>query len=104
MRYSSIKLVVAAASCLAMAPAAFAASADDYKAAAAKAEAAIKDAHAIRNEWTTTQDEMKAAKKAADAGNFDEAVKHAQEAEALARVSVEQAKEQKKLWPEAVVR
>lgn len=86
------------------ATAAFAASADDYKAAAAKAEAAVKEAHAARNEWTTTGAAMKAAKAAADAGKFDEAVKHAKEAEALANASVAQAKEQQKLWPDAVVR
>ena len=40
----------------------------------------------------------------ADAGKFDEAVKHAQEAEALANGSIAQAKEQEKLWPDAVVR
>jgi len=86
------------------ASAAFAATADDYKAAAAKAEAAIKDAHAHRNEWTTTGAAMKAAKASADAGKFDDAVKHAQEAEALANGSVAQSKEQEKLWPDAVVR
>jgi TRAP-type C4-dicarboxylate transport system substrate-binding protein len=83
---------------------AWAASADDYKAALTKAEAAMKQAHALRNEWTTTADEIKDAKKAADAGKFDEAVKHAQDAEALANASIAQAKEQEKLWPEAVIR
>ena len=84
--------------------AALAASADDYKAAHAKAEVAIKEAHALRNEWTTTAGEMKKAKAAADAGKFDEAVKHAREAEALAKASTAQAKEQKKLWMDAVIR
>jgi hypothetical protein len=82
----------------------FAASADDFKAAYAKAEAAIKQAHALKNEWTTTGKEMKAAKKAADAGKFDDAVKHAEHAEALAKASIAQAEEQKKLWKDAVVR
>ena len=83
--------------------AAFAATADDYKAAEAKADAAVKQAHALRNEWTTTADAMKAAKAAAAAGKFDEAVKHAQEAETLANASAAQSKEQEKLWPDAVV-
>jgi hypothetical protein len=83
---------------------AFAASADDFKAAYAKAEAAIKQAHALKNEWTTTAKALQEAKKAADAGNFDEAVKQAEEAEALAKGSIAQAEEQKKLWPDAVVR
>ena len=86
------------------ATAAFAASADDFKAAYEKAEAAIKQAHALKNEWTTTGAALKAAKAAADAGKFDEAVAHAQQAEALANGSIAQAKEQEKLWPEAVIR
>jgi hypothetical protein len=98
-----IRLAVLA-SVAGFATAAVAASADDYKAAAAKADAAIKQAHALKNEWTTTGAAMKAAKAAADAGKFDEAVKHAQEAEALANGSIAQAKEQEKLWPDAVVR
>jgi dipeptidyl aminopeptidase/acylaminoacyl peptidase len=86
------------------ATAAFAASADDFKAAYAKAEAANKQAGAHKNQWTTTAGALKAAKAAADASKFDEAVKHAQEAEALANASIAQAEEQKKLWPAAVVR
>jgi hypothetical protein len=84
--------------------AAWAAPADDYNAAIAKAEAAIKRAHALKNEWTTTAAALKAAKAAADAGKFDDAVAHAQQAEALANGSIAQAKEQEKLWPEAVIR
>jgi hypothetical protein len=86
------------------ATAALAASADDFKAVYAKAEAANKQAGALKNQWTTTASELKAAKKAADAGKFDDAVKLAQQAEALANASIAQAKEQEKLWPEAVVR
>ncbi len=86
------------------ATAALAASADDFKAALAKAEAADKQAHALKNEWTTTKDELKKAKAAADAGKFDDAVKLAQEAEALANASIAQAKEQETAWTQAVVR
>jgi hypothetical protein len=86
------------------ATAAFAASADDFTTAYSKAEAAIKQAHALKNEWTTTGAALKKAKAAADAGKFDEAVNHAQEAEALANGSIAQATEQKKLWKDAVVR
>jgi hypothetical protein len=103
MRQHLLKLVIAA-SCATFVTTAFAASADDYKAAEAKAEGAIKEAHALRNEWTTTTDEMKDAKKAAEAGKFDEAVEHAQEAEALAKASAAQAREQANAWPEAVIR
>jgi len=86
------------------ATAAIAASADDFKAAYAKAEAASKQALAMKTGWMTTDKELKAAKKAADAGKFDAAVKHANEAEALANASIAQAKEQEKIWMDAVVR
>ena len=104
MRIHGLTKIAVALSLATLSTAAWAASADDYKAALDKAEAAMKQAHALKNEWTTTADEIKDAKKAADAGKFDEAVKHAQDAEALANASIAQAKEQEKLWPEAVVR
>ncbi|MGN6569926.1 MAG: hypothetical protein ACTHLO_00750 [Pseudolabrys sp.] len=104
MRTCTLIGLVVAVSMTGLASGAFAASADDYKAAEAKADAAIKAAHAMHNEWTTTADAMKAAKAAAAAGKFDEAVKHAQDAETLANASVAQSKEQEKLWPDAVVR
>lgn len=84
--------------------AALAASADDFKTAYATAEAAAKQALAMKTGWLTTDKELKAAKKAADAGKFDDAVKHAKEAEALAKASIAQAEEQKKLWKDAVIR
>jgi hypothetical protein len=86
------------------ATAALAASADDFNAAYAKAEAADQQAAALKNQWTTTLAEMKAAKKAAAAGDFDTAVKLAQNAEALANASIAQAKEQATAWTKAVVR
>jgi hypothetical protein len=84
--------------------AALAASADDFKAALTKAEAANKQAVDIKNQWTTTAQALAAAKKAADAGKFDDAVKLAQHAEALANASVAQAKEQETAWTKAVIR
>jgi multidrug resistance efflux pump len=104
MRIRHLIHVAVAVSATALATAALAASADDYKAALAKADAAVKQAHALKNEWTTTGAALKAAKAAADAGKFDEAVAHAQQAEALANGSIAQAKEQEKLWPKAVIR
>ncbi len=83
---------------------AFAASADDFKAALAKAEAANKQAADIKNQWTTTGQAIAAAKKAADAGKFDDAVKLAQHAEELANASIAQAKEQETAWTKAVIR
>jgi hypothetical protein len=88
----------------AFATAAFAASADDFSAAIAKAEAANKQAGAIKNQWTTTGQAIAAAKKAAEAAKFDDAVKLAQHAEELANASIAQAKEQETAWTKAVVR
>ena len=84
--------------------AAFAASADDFKAAYAKAETVSKQALAMKAGWLTTTNELKAAKKAADAGKFDDAVKHAKKAEALANASIAQAKDEEKNWTQAVIR
>ena len=93
-----------AVSFLAFAAPAVAASADDFKAALAKAEAANKRAGEIKNQWTTTAQSIAAAKKAADGGNFDEATALAQHAEALANASIAQAKEQETLWRDAVIK
>ena len=87
-----------------LAGAAFAASEDDFKAALAKAEAADKQAQALKNQWSTTEGDLKKAKAAAAAGKFDDAMKLAQQAEALANASIAQSKEQEKLWIDAVVR
>jgi hypothetical protein len=67
----------------------------DYKAAYAAAEAANKEAGALRDQWTTTASALAAAKKAADAGDFDQAIAQAREAEALAKASVVQATSEK---------
>jgi hypothetical protein len=83
---------------------ALAASADDFKAALAKAEAADQQAGALKNQWTTTEDALKAAQAAAAAGRYDEAVKDAEQAEALANASIAQAKEQAADWRQAVIR
>jgi hypothetical protein len=81
-----------------------AAAADDFRAAFAKAEAAERQAGALKNRWTTTESELKAAQRAAAAGNYDDAVKHAQFAEALAKASIAQANEQATTWKNAVIR
>ena len=83
---------------------AFAASEADYKAAYAAAEAANKEAGQLRNQWTTTASTLAAAKKAADAGDFDTAVAAAKEAEALAKASIFQATSEKTLWKELEIR
>jgi hypothetical protein len=76
----------------------------DFKTAYAAAEAANKEAGSLRNQWTTTGNELKAAKKAADAGDFDKAIAAAKEAEALAKASELQARSEKEAWKNEVIR
>lgn len=87
-----------------LATVALAASADDFRVALAKAEATNAQAGALKNQWTATAQELKAAQVAAAAGKYDEALKDAQEAEALANASIAQAREQATAWKQAVVR
>ena len=70
----------------------------DFKAAYAAAEAANKEAAALRNQWTTTAAALTAAKKAADSGNFDQAIAESKQAEALAKASIYQAQSEKDAW------
>jgi hypothetical protein len=76
----------------------------DFKAAYAAAEAANKEAGALRNQWTTTSATLAAAKKAAEAGNFDEAIASSKEAEALAKASIFQATSEKEAWKAREIR
>ena len=104
MRTDTMVRLAVILSVVGFASAAFAASADDFKAAYAKAETAEQGAAAVKNRWTATEAALKKAKAAANAGKFDDAIKLAQHAEALANASTAQAREQEKLWPDAVVR
>jgi hypothetical protein len=83
---------------------ALAASETDFKAAYAAAEAAEKEAGQLRNQWTTTEAALAAAKKAAAAGDFDAAIAAAKEAEALAKASIFQATSEKERWKNAQIR
>jgi type II secretory pathway component HofQ len=95
-------LVVASLMWCAAAGSAFAASTQaDFDAALTAAE---KDAGALKNQWTTTEEVLAAAKKAAAAGDFDAAVAAARQAEALAKASIAQAKEQDSAWKDGVIR
>jgi hypothetical protein len=76
----------------------------DFQAALAAAEAANKEAGALKNQWTTTAQDVAAAKKAANVGYFDKAAELARSAEALARASIAQAKEQATAWRDAEIR
>jgi hypothetical protein len=81
-----------------------AASEADYNAAFAAAEAANKEAGRLRNQWTTTALALAAARKAAEAGQLDQAVKSAQDAEALAKASIFQATSEKERWKDMEIR
>ncbi len=89
---------------LCAAPALAAGSEADFKSAYAAAEAANKQAGALRDQWTTTAAALAAAKKAADSGDFDSAVASAKEAEALAKASIYQATEQRDAWKDMEIR
>jgi hypothetical protein len=77
---------------------------DEFKAAYAAADAANKEAGKLRNQWTTTAATLAAAKKSADAGEFDKATASAKEAEALAKASIFQATSEKTRWREMEIR
>ena len=101
MRGSMLKSALALASVLLIAGATSARAAGseaDFKAAYAAAEAASKEAATLRNQWTTTAAALKAAKKAADGGDFDKAIASSKEAEALAKAEIYQATSEKEAW------
>lgn len=101
------RLIVASALALSLAaaaPALAAGSESEYKAALAAAEKAEQEAGALRNQWTTTAQAIKAAQKEAAAGNFDKAAALARHAEALANASIAQSKEQATAWRRADIR
>jgi hypothetical protein len=105
MRIEMLKSIVAATLLVAGATSALAASTEaDFKAAYAAAEAANKEAGSLRNQWTTTASTLAAAKKAADSGDFDNAVAQAKEAEALAKASIFQATSEKERWKDMELR
>jgi hypothetical protein len=107
MKGSGMKIAFALAAALLISGASSALAAGseaDFKAAYAAAEAANKDAATLRNQWTTTAATLAAAKKAAEAGNFDEAIAQAKEAEAMAKASVFQATSEKDRWKDMEIR
>ena len=77
---------------------------EEFKTAYAAAGAANKEAGKLRNQWTTTASTLAAAKKAADAGEFDTAPASARETEALAKASIFQATSEKTRWKEMEIR
>jgi len=76
----------------------------EFKAAYAAAEAADKEAGRLRNQWTVTAAALAAAKRAADKGDFDQAISSAKEAEAMAKASIFQAASEKEAWKQLEIR
>ena len=76
----------------------------DFKAAYAAAEAANREAGALRNQWTVTAAALAEAKRAAGKNDFDQAVASSKEAEALARASMFQASHEKEAWKALEIR
>ena len=95
---AAVLLITGATSTLA------ASSEDDFKAAYAAAEAANKEAGALRDQWTVTDSALADAKKAAEKGDFDQAVASSREAEALAKASIYQANSEKEAWKAIEIR
>ena len=93
-----ISMALLAAGLLTSSMPAVAASETDFRAAFAAAEAAEKEAAGLRNQWTTTESALAAAKKAAAVGDFESATASAKEAEALAKASIFQATSEKERW------
>ena len=103
MRMSHL-VIAAAMLSLAGLDAALAGPAEDFAAAYAKAEAASNAAAAMKTQWLPTASALAAAKKAGEAGKYDDAIALAREAEALANASIAQAKEQAADWTNAKIR
>jgi hypothetical protein len=78
--------------------AAFGASEANFKQAYAAADAAEKQAGVLRNRWLATEAALADARKAADGGDFDQAIAAANEAEALAKASIFQVTSEKEAW------
>jgi hypothetical protein len=89
---------------LAAPPALAASTQAEYDAALAAAIAAETEAGALKNQWIPTEQALAAAKKMAAVGSFDNATALAKQAEALAKASIAQAKEQQDAWKAGVIR
>ena len=84
--------------------AALATSADDFETALKTAEAHAKEAATNKNQWPATGAALAAAQKAAAAGNYDQALALAKEADALAAASLYQSTTEAKRWKDAEIR
>jgi uncharacterized protein HemY len=74
------------------------------KAALSQAESAARQAATMNDQWTPTAAALKAARAAFKTGDYAKAQRLAAQAAKFAGLSVEQARQQKKLWRSEVVR
>ena len=100
---SAIMLAALTASAFAAQTSAPAASKASAKAALAHVEGAAKQAAAMHDQWTPTAAALKAAHAAFKTDDYAKAQTLAKRAFKFATLSVEQAKQQKKLWRNEVV-
>jgi hypothetical protein len=104
MNVTVTRLLLLAGSLLCATAARAAGTQADFDTAFAAAQAAEKEAGTLKNQWIPTEQALAAAKKAAAAGDFDTAVDQARQAEALAKASIAQSKEQDTAWKAGVIR
>jgi hypothetical protein len=97
-----IRSILLAAGLTVLSAPAVAATQVEAQAALAAAQAAESEALAAKAAWTTTEADLIKAQKALAAGQWDQAKAAADEALTLAKLSVEQANEQKTSWRNAV--
>lgn len=89
---------------VALAVPAYAASQAEAQAAYAAAQAAHAQAVAAKTAWTPGEAALKKAREALDAKQWDDAKAAAETVQTLARLSMQQARDQKDLWRNAVLR
>ena len=104
MRPMIRQALLGCAGSLLLGAAALAATEAEAGAALRSAERHEAEAAQLRNRWIPTEAALKAAREALQAKDYDRAVEAARRAEALAKRSVEQAREQATAWKDAVIR
>jgi len=89
---------------LASASSSYAASSKDFASYYAAAISAEKQAGVLHHQWTTTEAVLKEAQAANAQKHEARAIALARKAEALAKASIKQAKQQNTLWRDAVIK
>jgi hypothetical protein len=103
MNIGVIRYLLTAAFLLCATAAQAASTQTDFDTAFAAAQTAEKEAGMFKNQWIPTEQALAAAKKAAATGDFDTAINQAKQAEALAKASIAQSKEQDTAWKAGVI-